>query len=113
MKKHIAKDKQEEFLSQIIERLNELFVTDKLSEGDLVNYVNTISDKVRENGLVMKQISNNTSEQALLGDFHKAVDEAIMDSGDAHNNQMMQLLSDPDKAKGFARLVFELLKESQ
>ena len=108
-----AKDKQEEFLSQIIERLNELFVTDKLSEGDLVNYVNTISDKVRENGLVMKQISNNTSEQALLGDFHKAVDEAIMDSGDAHNNQMMQLLSDPDKAKGFARLVFELLKESQ
>ncbi|MDC0003018.1 DEAD/DEAH box helicase family protein [Porticoccaceae bacterium] len=105
------KDKQEEFLSQIIQRLNELFITDDLSEGDLVNYANTISDKVRENGLVMDQIANNTAEQALLGDFHKAVDEAIMDSGDAHNNQMMQLLSDPNKAKGFARLVFELLKQ--
>ena len=105
------KDKQEEFLSQIIQRLNELFVTDELSEGDMLSYSYTVRDKVRENGLVMKQIANNTSEQALLGDFHKAVDEAIMDSGDAHNNQMMQLLSDPNKAKGFARLVFELLKQ--
>ena len=104
------KDKQEEFLSQIIERVNELFVTDNLSDADLVNYVQTISDKVRENGLVMKQIANNTSEQAILGDFNKAVDDAIMDSGEAHNNQMMQLLSNPDKAKTFARLVFDILK---
>ena len=104
------KDKQEEFLSQVVERLNELFITDELTEADLVSYVHTISDKVRENGLVMKQIANNTAEQALLGDFNKAVDEAIMDSGEAHNNQMMQLLSNPNKAKTFARLVFDLLK---
>ena len=106
------KNRQEEFLSQIIKRLNELFVTDGLSEGDLVNYVYTIRDKVRENHLVMQQIANNTAEQALLGDFNKAVDEAIMNSGDAHNNQMMQLLSDSNKAKSFARLVFDLLKAS-
>lgn len=104
------KDKQEEFLSQIISRLNELFVTDELSDGDLVNYVHTITDKVRENELVMDQIANNTADQARLGDFNKAVDEAIMDSGEAHNNQMMQLLADPIKAKGFARLVFDLLQ---
>jgi type I restriction enzyme, R subunit len=97
-------------LSQVVERLNELFITDELTEADLVNYVHTISDKVRENGLVMNQIANNTAEQALLGDFNKAVDEAIMDSSEAHNNQMMQLLSNPNKAKTFARLVFDLLK---
>ena len=106
------KDKQQEFLSQIIERVNEMFVTDNLSDADLVNYVQTISDKVRENGLVMKQIANNTPEQAILGDFNKAVDDAIMGSGEAHNNQMMQLLSSPDKAKTFARLVFDILKAS-
>ena len=104
------KDKQEEFLSQIISRLNELFVTDALSDGDLVKYVHTITDKVRENKLVMDQIANNTADQARLGDFNKVVDEAIMDSGEAHNNQMMQLLADPIKAKGFARLVFDLLQ---
>lgn len=70
-----AKDKQEEFLSQIISRLNELFVTDHLTEKDLVNYAYTIRDKVSENALVMRQIANNSPEQAMLGDFIKAVDD--------------------------------------
>ena len=59
--------------------------------------------------LVMQQIANNSTEQALLGDFSKAVDDAIMDSGAAHNNQMLQLLANPVKAAGFAKVVFDLL----
>jgi type I restriction enzyme R subunit len=105
-----AKDKKEELLSQIINRLNELFVTDNLTAKDMVNYAYTIRDKVSENALVMNQIANNTSEQAMLGDFPKAIDDAIMDSSDAHKNQMMQLLSNPDKAAKFAKVVFDLLK---
>ncbi|HEY8159122.1 MAG TPA: DEAD/DEAH box helicase family protein [Methylobacter sp.] len=105
-----AKDKQQEFLSQIISRLNELFITDHLTEKDLVNYAYTIRDKVRENELVMKQIANNSTEQAMLGDFCKAVDDAIIDSSEAHQNQMMQLLSNPAKAASFAKVVFDLLK---
>lgn len=108
-----ARDPKEEFLSQIISRLNELFITDHLTDKDLVNYANTIRDKVRENKLVMNQIANNTAEQAMLGDFNKAVDDAVMDSNEAHQNQMMQLLSDPEKAKGFAKVVFDLLKLSE
>lgn len=105
-----AKDKKEEYLSQIIYRLNEVFITDQLTEKDLVNYAYTIRDKVRENELVMSQIENNSPEQALLGDFTKAVDDAVMDSSEAHQNQMLQILSDPSKASNFARIVFDLLK---
>ncbi len=105
-----AKDRQEEFLSQIISRLNELFITDHLTEKDLVNYAYTIRDKVSENALVMKQIANNSPEQAMLGDFIKAVDDAVIDSSEAHQNQMMQLLSDPAKSARFAKVVFDLLK---
>jgi type I restriction enzyme R subunit len=105
-----ARDIKEEFLSQIINRLNELFITDQLTHKDLVNYAYTIRDKVRENKLVMTQIANNTPEQAMLGDFPRAVDDAVMDSKEAHENQMMQLLTDPSKAAGFARVVFDLLK---
>jgi len=75
-----------------------------------VNYAYTIRDKVGENELVMMQIANNTPEQAMLGDFPKAVDDAVMDSNEVHQNQMLQLLSDPSKATGFARVVFDLLK---
>jgi len=106
------KDKKEEFLSQIIGRLNELFITDELTDNDLVNYAYTVRDKLSENALVMSQIANNTPEQAMLGDFPKAIDDAVMDSNEAHQNQMMQLLSDPIKAAGFARVVFDLLSQS-
>jgi type I restriction enzyme R subunit len=102
-------DKKEEFLSQIISRLNEIFVADQLSDKDMVNYAYTIRDKVSENDIVMQQIENNSAEQALLGDFSKAIDDAIMDSNSAHQNQMIQLLSDPKKAASFARVVFDLL----
>lgn len=105
-----AKDKKEEFLSRIVYRLNELFITDNLTEKDIVNYAYTIRDKISENQLVMHQMANNSAEQAMLGDFSKALDDAILDSGEAHQNQMMQLLSDPFRAKNFAKVVFDLLK---
>ncbi|WP_417535226.1 type I restriction endonuclease subunit R [Methylophaga sp.] len=104
-----AKNKREEWLSQIISRLNEVFITDGLSDKDMVNYAYTIRDKISENSLVMKQIANNPPEQAILGDFIKAMDDAIIDSSEAHQNQMMQLLSDPNRAQRFARIVFDLL----
>ena len=105
----MAKDKKEEFLSQILSRLNELFITDNLTDKDLINYAYTISDKVSENRNVMDQIRNNSPEQALLGHFPKALDDAVLDSSEAHQNQMLQILSNPELAKGFARVVFDLL----
>jgi type I restriction enzyme R subunit len=104
-----AKDKKEERLSQVIARLNEIFITDALSEKDMLNYLHTICDKVKENSLVMSQISNNSPDQAMLGDFPSALDDAIMNSSEAQQNQMMQLLSDPSKTAEFARVVFDLL----
>lgn len=107
------KDKKAEFLSQVIERLNGIFVTDNLTNNDLVNYAHTIKDKMRENAVVMSQVANNSPEQAMLGDFPKAVDNAIMDSAQAHEEQMMQLLSNPEKAKQFSKLIFELIKDGR
>jgi type I restriction enzyme R subunit len=105
-----AKSREEAFLSAIIARLNEVFVTDNLSETDMVNYAYTVRDKVRENGLVMRQLANNSAEQAMLGDFSQAVDDAIIGSSEAHQNQMLQLLESPEKTRRFARLIFELLQ---
>jgi type I restriction enzyme, R subunit len=106
-----AKDKKEAFLSHIIGRLNELFITDELTDKDMVNYAYTIRDKISENELVMKQLANNSAEQALLGDFPRVIDDAILSSSEAHQNQMLQLLSDPEKNQGFARIVFDLLAQ--
>ncbi len=61
----------------------------------------------------MHQIRNNSSEQAYLGYFSQAVDDAVMNSSDAHQNQMMQILSNPQVAQGFARVVFDMLTNSK
>lgn len=104
-----AKDKKEEFLSEIVAKLNELFITDELTDSDMVSYAYTVRDKVRENTLVMHQLANNSPEQAMLGDFPKALDDAILSSGEAHQNQMLQLLSDPKRTETFAKIIFNLL----
>lgn len=103
------RSKEEKWLSEIIARLNELFITDGLSDQDMVNYAYTIRDKVRENERVMDQIANNSPEQALLGDFAEALDDAVMDSSDAHQNQMAQYLNNPELAAKFQRVIFDLL----
>ncbi len=103
------RDKEEEWLSQIIARLNDLFVTEGLTDRDLINFFHTVGDKVRENERVMLQIANNSPAQALLGDFPAAVDEAVMSSSEAHQQQMMQYLNSPELQEGFRRVLFDLL----
>ena len=103
------KSKKDEWLSQIIARLNELFITDGLTDQDLINYAQTIRDKVSENEKVMNQIANNSPEQALLGDFAEALDEAVMDSSEVHQNQMTQYLNSPELQKRFQRIIFDML----
>ena len=105
-----AKDKKEEFLSQIVARLNELFITDNLTDGDMINFLHTTTSKVAENATVMKQVKNNTAEQALLGDFPQAFDDAVMGCDEAHQDMMMQYLSNPQLADSLKRLAYDLLK---
>ena len=50
-----------------------------------------------------------TCEQAILGDFPQAIEDAILGSSEAHQEQMMQLLSDPNKTTVFGRVVFDML----
>jgi type I restriction enzyme, R subunit len=62
-----------------------------------------------ENEKVMNQIANNSPEQALLGDFAGAMDDAVMNSGEAHQKQMMQYLNSKKLQAGFQRVVFDML----
>ena len=84
-------------------------MTDGLTDQDLINYAYTIRDKISENERVMHQIANNSAEQAMLGDFAGALDEAVMESGETHQSQMMQYLNSKELQAGFQRIVFDLL----
>ena len=106
-----AKDREEDFLSRIISRLNELFVSDNLTDGDMISYAKTLTGKLAENSSVMNQVNNNSPEQAMLGDFAGALDNAVMDSSAAQQDMMVQYLSNPEIARGVAHIVFDMLKQ--
>ena len=103
------KDKKEEFLSQIIKRLNEIFVSEGLTDGDMVNYAYTVVDKVRESEQALAQIANNTPEQAMLGDFSQIVTDAVLDADEAHQKQKMELLVDSKKFSAFMRVIYDMV----
>lgn len=103
------KDAQTELLNEIISRMNDLFVEDGLTEGDMVNYANTIAGKVSENDTVMDQLRNNTKEQAMLGAFPESINDAVIQSMGAHESMAMKVLSNEFVAKGFAELMFDVL----
>ena len=107
-----AREKQLEPLSRIISRMNDLFAAENLSDADKVSYAQTIAAKIQENAGVMAQIRNNTPEQAMLGDFPKAVEEAVLASGDAHHELMSQFLANRNVQIGFARMLLEMIGKS-
>lgn len=94
--------------SVILNRVNDLFVTDNLTDKDMINYVHTVVDKMSENTRIEKQIRNNTREQAMLGEFDTALYDAVLDSHEANTEQTNQLLSDPAKMRQFAHIVYDV-----
>lgn len=51
-------------------------------------------------------------EQALLGDFAGALDDAVMSSGEAHQNIMMQVMNNKARFDTFGRLVLEVILQN-
>jgi type I restriction enzyme R subunit len=45
----------------------------------------------------------------MLGDFAAALDEAVMDSSEVHQNQMTQYLNSPELQAKFQSVIFEML----
>lgn len=102
-----ARDKEEDLLSKILARLNEMFDTEKLTDSDMLNYSQTIWDKVNENPVVMQQIANNPADKVMLGDFPDATLDAIFDSQDAYQEITRQLLSDSNRLAQFTRFLLD------
>ena len=102
------KDPQKELLSQIISHMNALF-EGELSDEDMINYANTIKDKVLENEKVMEQVRNNTKEQSMMGGFSEAVNSAVIESLDVHQNLATQVLAKDKIREGFADIIYELI----
>jgi type I restriction enzyme R subunit len=106
------KDKKKELLSVIVEKFNEVFEADGLTDADMINYVQTVVDKVKENTSVMDQVKNNSKEQAMPGDFQGAVEDAVIASDEIRQEIVTQYLYSKQVQTGFANMIFDMLKQT-
>ncbi len=104
-----AKDKKEDFLSQIIQRLNEVFITDKLLDSDMIGALNMAVGHLQANDQVMKQTDHNPRDQVMKGDFPQVVEDSLLNANESYQEIILQLFSDPEKMKGFQDLAYDLL----
>jgi len=88
-----VQDKQQAYLTEIIERVNGLF-EGELSDDDQLVYVNgVLKGKLLENDTLVKQAVSNSKEQfANSPDLSEALMHAIMDALDAHTTMSAQAL---------------------
>lgn len=113
-----VQEKQKVYLSEIIQKVNELFEGD-LTDNDKLVYVNNVlKEKLLESDLLAQQAANNSKEQfANSPDLANEILNAVMDALEAHQVMSKQAL-DSEKVRvglkdillGPAQL-YEALKE--
>ena len=88
-----VQEKEKARLSEIIEKVNDLFNGD-LTDGDKLVYVNNVLlGKLLESETLIKQASSNTKEQfANSPDLNQEITNAIIDALDAHTEMSTQAL---------------------
>jgi type I restriction enzyme R subunit len=104
----VPRDPEKELLSKIVGQMNLLF-EGELSESDMLSYAQTIKEKVMQNDKVTEQVNNNSKEQAMMGGFAEAINDAVIDSLDVHQNLASQVLGEKKVLKGLANIVYELM----
>lgn len=107
----MVQEQQKVYMAELIEKLNELF-GNETTDNDQLSYVNgTIFGKVVESGTLRQQAASNTKEQfANSPDLKTELQNAIMESYDAHTSMSTQALNSPVVLRGILNI---LLNHSQ
>ena len=69
------------------------------------------AEHAKQNGLFehAKKLGDTTFIADAEGDFGEALDKAVMDSSEAHQNQMTQYLNSPALQSKFRQVIFDML----
>jgi type I restriction enzyme R subunit len=101
-----VQEKKKAYLSEIIEKVNDLF-KGELTDNDKLVYVNNvIKGKLLESPTLAKQAANNTKEQfASSPDLKQEIMNAIISALDAHTEMSTQALNSEDVRNGIREIL--------
>src|SRR5690606_28416931 len=102
-------DRQKQFLSEIISRLNSIFgdVSDTEHQRHFTNHIVGIAESQPE---IREQVQKNTKEQAMNGDLPDVVTKTIVEAMRSHDALAKTLLRDEATRQAFVSLVYDITK---
>ena len=104
-----ATDREKEFLSSIINRVNTLFGDISDTEGQR-HFVNQVTNSVVKNQDVKEQIQKNSREQAVTGDLSDSVKKSVVSAMRSHSELARTVLKDEQSMKEFIGLIYDVVK---
>lgn len=102
-------DREREFLSQIIQRINNLF-GDIAPDADQQYFIAQITQKTRSNDIVVEQINKNSKDHAMHGDLPNVVTQSVIQAMSSHTAMATTLLKDPQIMQEFVDIIYDLVK---
>lgn len=107
-----VQEKQQAYMNELIERLNELFGAETRTDQDQLVYVNNvIRGKLLESETLRQQAVNNTKEQfAASPDLDTELMNAIVDALDAHTSMSTQALNSESVRRGMKEILLSHAK---
>ena len=101
-------DPEKERLSEIINRLNDLFGTE-IGDEDKLHFANGIADRIERDEEVMAQIRHHSTEKIMHGLFPKRVTDAVLDALGDNGKLSEPILDSEETNRQFALLILQLL----
>ncbi|MBH0090414.1 alpha/beta hydrolase [Pseudoalteromonas sp. NSLLW218] len=106
---HDATDREKEFLSQIVVRMNNLFgdISDATGQQHFTSHIVNIT---KSDARVIDQVESNTKIQALHGDLPRTIRSATVEAMKSHGDLARILLKDSQNMEAFSSLVYDIIK---
>ncbi len=102
---------KKDYMSNIIEQLNELFAGDHISENDRITFFQNILGNVTENENIADQARNNTFDQFKSGDINNEVMNAVVQGLNSYGDMAKEVLENEETWKVFSDLLAKAVYE--
>mgnify|MGYP003151964125 FL=1 len=101
-------DPEKERLSEIINRLNDLFGAE-VGDDDKLHFANGIADRIERDEEVMAQIRHHSTEKIMHGLFPKRVTDAVLDALGDHGKLSEPILENKNVSNDFALTILKII----
>ena len=102
-------DPEKKRLSEIIEKLNDLFGLE-VTEQDKLHFANGIADRISRDEAVMEQVRSHSAEQVMHGLFPKRVTDAVLDSLGDYEKLSTPILESLEAQREFALVILRIVE---